>query len=196
MRLASGVRSLSIPVMVVAVALLACKKKKAPPPTTRSPLPIPTKTAPVLPETPKGKLKLKQAAKLDGVTLTVEEFKDCRLSNFYSRRSLKRKKEKLIGVNVIFEGNGEKDHNVSYTQFKVKDPEGMTFRSIIRSGSDCNPTLKSGRVGQGEKTRGWVLFSVPQTVENVEVVFTNRRPYRTGTPSSEREQKVTFDPSS
>jgi hypothetical protein len=47
-------------------------------------------------------------------------------------------------------------------------------------------------VGSGEKTRGWVLFQIPETVKSVNVVFTNRRPYRTGTPADEKEQKVTF----
>ncbi len=195
MRLMRGARSLSVPLMVVAVALFACKKKKAPPSGAAgvvAPPTVPTRTAPVLTETPKGIQKLKTAAVLDGVTLTLEEFQDCRLSNFYSRRSLTKKKEKLIGVNVLFEGNGEKEHNVSYSNFKVTDPEGLTFRSTIRSGTNCSPTLKSGRVGSGEKTRGWVLFQIPESVKSVNVVFTNRRPYRTGTPSDEKEQKVTF----
>ncbi|MEZ4221318.1 MAG: DUF4352 domain-containing protein [Polyangiaceae bacterium] len=190
------VRGLGIPVMVVAVALLACKKKSSSTTgaATTTPAPKPTLEAPVLPETPASPLKLNAAAKLDGVTLTISEYKDCRLSNFYSRRSLAKKKQKLVAINVLFEGNGEKEHNVSYSNFKVTDPEGMAFRSTFRSGSDCEPLLKSSRIGVGEKTKGWVVFEVPETLAKPTITFTNRRPYRFRTPANEQEQKVSFNP--
>jgi hypothetical protein len=197
MRLLIGIRTVSLPVMIVAIGLLACKKKTTKAATESvgpAPAPAATKAPLVLPETPKETMKLNQAAKLDGVTLTVEEFKDCRVTNLYSRRAMTKKKEKLVGISVLFEGNGEKDHQVSYSNFKVSDPEGLTFRSTLYSGSDCSPTLKSGRVGSGEKTRGWVLFQIPATAKSVNVVFTNQRPHRLGTPTSEREQKANFDP--
>jgi len=187
-----------VSVMIVSMALFACKKKKSA--TTEAvgaagtPTPTPKPTMAPLPATPTKTFGLNEAAKLDGVTVTVEEFKDCRLDNFYSRRSLTKKKEKLVGANVIFEGNGEKDHTTSYTNFKVTDPEGMTYRATIRSGSNCSPTLKSGRIGNGEKSRGWVLFQVPNNASGFKISYSNRRPYRTGTPPGEQEQKVSFSP--
>lgn len=196
MRWSGSTRVLVVSVMMVSAALLACKKKKA---TTESvgiapPTPTPTPTLEPLPATPTQTFKLNEAAKLDGITVTVEEFRDCRLDNFYSRRALQKKKEKLVGANVVFEGNAPKDHSVSYTAFRVNDSEGLTFRATTRSGSNCSPTLKSGRVASGEKSRGWVLFEVPEKSSGFKLVLTNRRPYRSGTPSGEQEQKVTFSP--
>lgn len=197
MRLGRGAQSLVLVVMVVSMALLACKKKSSS--TTSAgpslaPAPAPTPTLAPLPATPTKTFGLNDAAVLDGVTLTVEEFKDCRLDNFYSRRAVTRKKEKLVGANVTFEGNGDKDHNISYTNFKVVDPEGMTYRSTFRSGSNCSPTLNAGRVAKGEKTKGWVIFQVPEKAKGFKVVFSNRRPFRIGTPAGEQEQKVDINP--
>lgn len=198
MQLDGRTRTLMASLAIVALALLACKKKT--PPTTESagaapPPTVAPKPAPVpLPETPTKTFGLKEAAVLDGVTVTVEEFKDCPLDNFYSRRALAKKKEKLVGANVLMEGSAEKDHTISYTNFKVTDPEGMTFRSTVRSGSKCSPPLSSGRVGKGEKTRGWVMFEVPEKASGFKIVYTNRRPYRTGTPAGEQEQKASFSP--
>jgi hypothetical protein len=198
MQLGRGTRSLVVSVMVVSVALFACKKKKTAASSVGGGTPTPTVASKPPPEpvppTPTQTFGLKSAAKLDGVTVTIEEFQDCRLDNFYSRRSLAKKKEKLVGANVVFEGNGAKDHNVSYTAFRINDSDGMAYSSTFRSGSNCNPTLKSGRIGPGEKTRGWVIFQVPQKASGFKLVLTNRRPYRTGTSPSDMEQKVNFDP--
>lgn len=195
MQLGRGARSLVVSAMIVSLALLACKKKTAPTTGAAGPAaPAATPAPPPLPATPTKSFGLNETAKLDGVAVTVEEFKDCRIDNFYSRRSVARKKEKLVGANVVFEGNADTDHSISYTNFKVTDPDGMAYRSTINSGTNCNPTLKSGRVGKGEKSRGWVLFQVPEKASGFKIVMTNRRPYRTGTSPSEMEQKVTFNP--
>ncbi len=189
------VRHLVVPTMIVAMALLACKKKGAPVSETNAAAPTapPAPTAPDIPPTPSGTVKLGAAVALDGVTVTAEEFKDCKLSNVYSRRTLTRAKEKLVGVNVLFEGNGEKEHNVSFTGFKVTDSEGMAFSATTRSGSDCSPTLKSGRIAKGEKSRGWVLFQVPEKMTVSKLSFTNRRPFRLRTPSDQMEQRIEIE---
>ncbi len=185
-------------VAVVSVALLACKKKSAP--ATESvgvgagaPTVAPKPPPEPLPATPTEAILLKSPAKLDGITVTIEEFKDCRVDNFYSRRSLTKKKEKLVGADVVLEGSGTKDQTVSYSAFRVVDSAGMAYSSAFTSGSNCNPTLKSGRIGGGEKTRGWVVFQVPEKASGFKLVLTHRRPYRTGTPPSEMEQKVNFE---
>ncbi|MCA9592028.1 MAG: DUF4352 domain-containing protein [Myxococcales bacterium] len=192
-----GVRALVPAIAIVGLALLACKKKS----TTTSTGPAATATAtakpkPVDPPTPTQTFKLNEVAKLDGISITLQEFKDCRLSNFYSRRALSKKKQKLIGVLVLSEGNGDKSHSSSWSYFKVTDPEGLTYRATTRSGSDCSPTFKSTSLGKGEKSKGWVLFEVPETLENANVTmtYTNRRPYRSGADLSNREEKVKFKP--
>jgi hypothetical protein len=197
MQLGPTARSVLLSVMIVSTALLACKKKKSTATesvSVGSPTPAPTRPPVVLPATPKQTFGLKQAAKLDGVTVTIDEYQDCRLDNFYSRRSLAKKKEKLVGINVTFEGNGEKDHVISYSGFKISDSEGLTFRATLRSGTKCSPTLKSGSLAKGDKSRGWVLFQVPEKSSGFKIVFNNRRPFRSGTPADEKEQKVTFQP--
>jgi len=184
-------------VMIVSTALLACKKKKSSATESvgvGSPTPTPTRPPVVLPATPTQIFGVNQPAKLDGVTVTIEEYKDCRLDNYYSRRSLAKKKEKLVGINVVFEGTGDKDHVISYSRFKISDSEGLTFRATLRSGTNCSPTLKSGNLAKGDKSRGWVLFQVPEKSSGFKIAFTNRRPYRSGTPADEKEQKVTFKP--
>ncbi len=184
-------------IIVVGLALLACKKKKS----TTSSVPAVTATATtkpkaVEPPTPTQTFKLNEEAKLDGVTITLQEYKECRLDNFYSRRSLSKKKQKLVGALALFEGNFEKNHLVSTSNFKATGPEGLTYRATTRSGSNCSPTLKSNSLAKGDKTKGWILFEVPQTLDNdkVTITYTNRRPYRTGADLSNREQRAKFQP--
>lgn len=189
-------KTLAVSVMMVGAGLLACKKKQAPT-VEASPLatPTPSPASPALdlPPTPTNKGKLGEAMVLDGVTVTVEEQKNCTFANAYSRRSLASRKQKLVGIKVLFEGNGERAHVISYSAFKATDPEGITFRSNTRAGTDCDPTLKSNTLSKGDKTRGWVLFEVPLTVSKLSFPYTNRRPPRAGTPPNEREQIVKFE---
>lgn len=195
----SGVQTPLVLFMVVGLALLACKKKSSSSSATTESRPasptLPSKpAAPALPPTPTKTFGLNDAAVLDGLTVTMEEFKECRLDNAYSRRSMSRKKEKLVGGLFVFEGNGEKEHSIYSSGFKVTDPEGLTYRSTFRSGTDCSPTLKSSRLSKGDKTKGWVLFQVPDKATGLKISVTHRRPYRPNTPADEKEQKVSFQP--
>jgi len=127
---------------------------------------------------------LNAPAALAGLTATVEQVAECSVSDKYGRESLARRKEKIMGVRVVFAGTTSTAKNFSHSRFKLSDSTGKTFISTLRPDSDCSPLLESGSLAQGEQRRGWVLFQVPSASAGFKVLL----------KGSDQSQSVVFDP--
>lgn len=128
-----------------------------------------------------------QTAELAGLKLTVEEVRECRHERDSTQKSLESSDEKLVAARVVFEGTSAQAVTAS-REFRAHDSERVVFRTASLSGSDCSPTLKHMRLQTGEKSKGWIGFRVPKTVEGLTLRYEHRPPKKrgeTGTPAKQ-----------
>jgi len=138
-----------------------------------------------------GVIAIGATAQLSGLKVRVAEVKECKYEREANQAALAKAKQKLVGLLVYFEGDYV-NHNVqahAHT-WKGYDKEGITYRGIAPSYTDCQPSLKSVSLAKGDKAKGWVAFKVPVSIERLDAKYTHNIPVALAKESAK--QAVTF----
>jgi hypothetical protein len=148
--------------LLLALCCTGCCKDKTDAPTTDVPgttPETPTATATEKPKAPTIKtMKVGETATLADYKLEVKEAKECKASGYWRPK----KDHKWIGVDTVFESLGDKEFWANPSSAKVTDSEGVVHNVTYAAKSSCGESLKSARLNQGEKAKGWILFEVPK----------------------------------
>lgn len=159
-------------VFVLASLATGCCKDKTDDPTLDIPaLGSDTPLVPTAPAKPKAAaiqtLKVGQTATLGDYKLEVKEAKECKAKG-YSRP---KKDHKWVGVDVVFEAVGDREFWANPGSAKVTDSEGVVHNVSYATRSSCGESLKSARLNQGEKAKGWMLFEVPKDAKGFTMTY-------------------------
>jgi hypothetical protein len=88
-------------------------------------------------------------------TLRVEAIKECKVKYYFKAKQGNIK----LGVQVLIEGNSDKDVPINPYYAKLVDSDGFAYTSTY---GGCEPELKAVRIVRGEKSGGWVTFEIPE----------------------------------
>ena len=80
---------------------------------------------------------------------------------------------RVIGVEVEAVNGSDQPLTVSSFAVRLRDAAGVGYQP---GAAGSNPSLEDRVLGQGERTRGWVWFVLPDGVEPVELVLQPRAP--------------------
>lgn len=105
-----------------------------------------------------------ELARAADYTMSVETIRECQMEGPFSPKHGHAK----VAVELVIEGTTSREvpSNPFYATFR--DGSGADHRSTL---AGCEPALPTVRVKQGEKTRGFVTFEIPDTLHKLELRY-------------------------
>lgn len=80
----------------------------------------------------------------------------------------------IVACQVILTNLSDQPMEIAVRDIRMRDSEGIEYQGGEFTGEE--PRIVSQNLPQGERTRGWVWFGIPETHEPVSIVFIPPRP--------------------
>ena len=76
---------------------------------------------------------------------------------------------RVIGIQVVLLNESDQPLDYSVTDFRLRDADGTEYRAGDYQGTE--PRIVSQNLPDGERTRGWVWFGIPESAQVASMVF-------------------------
>ncbi|MBD3280388.1 DUF4352 domain-containing protein [Candidatus Dojkabacteria bacterium] len=105
--------------------------------------------------------------KLGDITITVNSFLDnIKSENSYAEPA---SGKKYVAVDVKLENNGDTTEYITLGDFSIQDSDSYVYE--YEYGDIKTPQLQSGDLNKGGSLRGWVVFEVPASASDLQLIF-------------------------